>query len=367
MSETIPGYALEATQLSVALGGQKVVDVPSLQVRKNEVLMIIGPNGSGKTTLLLTLASLIRPTAGGISYHEMTVDDRGSLVKLRRKLAVVFQDPLLLNRNVWENVTLGLRLRGIKGAEMKARTEKWLERFGVTHLAKRSGRTLSGGEAKRVSLARAMALEPTVLFLDEPFTALDTPTRQALLEDFERVLRETRVTTVMVTHDHNEALALGDRIAVLMKGSIRQLGTPQEVFSSPVDEEVAEFVEAGNIWCGVVTSQSGGLVSVDIDGRSIQAVSPLPAQAKVAAYLNYEDVTLVVGAQAAAPSTARNQMRGTITKSFPHGTQLKVTLDCGFPLSSVITRRSWEELELGVGREVVASFKASSVHLIPKV
>ena len=309
---TGPGYALEARGLSVALGGKKVLEVPSLQVFENEVLTIIGPNGSGKTTLLLSLASLLKPATGTVIYHGVTAGDGVSLVKLRRKLAVVFQEPLLLNRNVRENVTLGLRLRGVKGAEMKKRAEKWLERFGVAHLAKRQGRTLSGGEAKRVSLARAFALEPELLFLDEPFVALDTPTRQALLEDFESVLRETRVTTVMVTHDHNEALALGDRVAVLMGGRIRQIGAPEEVFSAPVDEEVAEFVEAGNLWRGVISTQTNGVTSVAIDGHRIQAVSSLSSGDRVAVYLHYEDVTLALSTPVAAPSSARNQMKGTI-------------------------------------------------------
>jgi tungstate transport system ATP-binding protein len=362
-----PGIALEAAGLAVELGGVKVLDIPALQVRQSEVLMIIGPNGSGKSTLLLTLASLLKPKAGTISYDGVTAGDHRAIVETRRKLAVVFQEPLLLNRNVMENVTLGLRLRGVRGTETKARAEKWLDRFGVAHLAKRQGRMLSGGEAKRVSLARALALEPQILFLDEPFVALDTPTRQALLEDFESVLRETRVTTVMVTHDHNEALALGDRIAVLMNGSIRQLGTPEEVFLSPADEDVARFLETGNIWFGVISTQKGGLAAVSIDGGVIQAVSDLAPYARVTAYLHQEDVTLSLPVPMAAPSSARNQMKGTIVRSFPHGAQLKVTVDCGFAISSLITRHSWEELGLGIGKSVIASFKASSVHLIPKL
>jgi len=355
-------WALEAKDLSVDLGGQRVLEIPSLRVKRNEVLTIVGPNGSGKTTLLLCLASLLRPTTGTVSYEGRLAT---STVELRRRFAVVFQEPLLLHASVWDNVTLGLRLRGKKPGDLQSRTQKWLDRFGVGHLPRRNARTLSGGEAKRVSLARAFVLDPEILFLDEPFNALDSPTRQALLEDFEGVVRETKVTTVMVTHDRNEALAIGDRVAVIMGGHLRQLGTPDEVFSSPVDEEVAEFVEAGNILHGVVSEQSNGLASVTVQNGQIQAVSSLPQGTRVAVYLHHEHVTLFLNAPGTTLSSARNQLRATITRAFPLGTQLKVTLDCGFTLASLVTKRSWDELGLKVGTEVWVSFKASAVHLIP--
>jgi tungstate transport system ATP-binding protein len=360
-------YALEAKDLSVVLGGQKVLDVPSLQVNPNEVLMVIGPNGSGKTTLLLCLASLLKPATGTIAYKGIPVMDSRHVLELRRRLAVVFQESLLLNSTVWDNVTLGLRLRGVKGNEVRTRAQKWLDRFSIADLAKRQARMLSGGEGKRVSLARAFVLQPEILFLDEPFNALDSPTRQALLEDFESVLRETRVTTVMVTHDRNEALALADRVAVLMNGSISQLGAPGEVFGSPVDEEVASFVEAGNILHGTISSQNDGLALIDIGGYQLQAVSDLDTGTGVTAYLQYEDITVSLPSAEPAPTSARNQLRGSIVRAFPIGSLLKVSMDCGFTLAAVITRRSWEDLHLEMGQEVIASFKAFSVHLIPRL
>ncbi len=361
-----PLCALEATGLSAILGGQKVLEIPSLRVNSNEVLMIIGPNGSGKTTLLLCLALLLKPATGTIAYRGVPVSGSNHILQMHRRLAVVLQEPLLLNSSVWDNVTLGLRLRGVRRAEATARAITWLHRFAIAPLAKRQARTLSGGEAKRVSLARAFVLQPEVLFLDEPFNGLDSPTRQTLLEDFESVLRETRVTTVMVTHERNEALVLADRVAVLMDGSIRQLGTPEEVFGSPVDEAVAKFVEAGNVLHGVVSSQDNGLVSITVEGRQLQAVSDLAVGSIVTVYLHYEDVTITLPSAEQMPTSARNQLRGIILRTFPFGSQIKVALDCGFPLASLITRRSWEELGLEVGQEVVASFKSSSVRLIPR-
>jgi tungstate transport system ATP-binding protein len=360
-----PSYVLEAEGITVVLGGVKVLEVPSLRVSPNEVLMIVGPNGSGKTTLLLCLALLLRPATGTIAYRGVPVTEANHILRQRRRLAVVFQEPLLLNSSVWDNVTIGMRMRGIARHEIRPRAQQWLERFGIADLAKRQARTLSGGEAKRASLARAFVLQPEVLFLDEPFAALDSPTRQALLEDFEGVLRETRTTAVMVTHDRNEALVLGDRVMVLMGGSIRQIGAPAEVFSAPVDEEVAGFVEAGNILRGTVASQEGGVARVDLCGAEVQVVSSLKAGSHVTVYIHFEDVTLTLPAEAPPLSSARNQLAGRITRFLPFGSQVKVTLDCGCIISAVITRRSWEEMGLALGREVVASFKASAVHLLP--
>jgi tungstate transport system ATP-binding protein len=293
------------------------------------------------------------------------VRETNHVLQQRRKLAVVFQDPLLLNSSVWDNVTLGLRLRGVKGHEASNRAWNWLERFGISHLAKRQARMLSGGEAKRVSLARAFVLHPEVLFMDEPFSFLDAPTRQTLLEEFENILRDTKTTTVIVTHDRNEALVLADRIAVVINGSIHQIGTPAEVLGSPVNEEVANFVEAGNIYHGITNSDGHGLVEIDIEGKKIQAVSDLRSGTAVTTYLHYDDVTIHLPPAEPTFSSARNQFRGIITKVFPIGSQLKVTIDCGFLLSSIITHRSWEELNLEKGSEVIASFKASAMHLIP--
>lgn len=360
-------YALEAADLTAVLGGQKVLDIPSFGVKPSEVLFVIGPNGSGKSTLLQCLALLLKPATGTVKYSGVPISGSRQVLDLHRRLAVVFQDPLLLNRTVRDNVTLGLGLRGVKGREARARADKWLDRFGIAALAGRQAKTLSGGEAKRVSLARAFVLEPEVLFLDEPFVALDSPTRQALLEDFESVLRETKVTTLMVTHDHNEALALADRVAVLIDGSIRQLGTPEDIFCSPADESVATFVEAGNILHGVVDAQAHGVVSISIAETQLEAVSDLAVGSRVAVYLHYEDITIALPSKEAASTSARNRLTCKIVGTFPFGPQLKVSLDCGLRLAAVVTRRSWDELGLQVGQEVTATFKASSVHLIPRL
>ena len=362
--QTFPAPIVEARDLTIIYSGQKVLDIPSINVYPNEVLCVIGPNGSGKTTLLLCLARLIKPQTGVVAYWGVPVLDGKRALQLHRKLAVVFQESLLLNSSVWDNLVVGLKLRKVRAEEIKMRAEKWLERFGILTLAKRQARTLSSGEAKRTSLARAFALQPEILYLDEPFTALDGPTRQALLEDFKSVLRETRMTTFIVTHDRNEALALADRVAVIMKGSIAQIGTPAEIFSSPADEEIASFVEAGNILHGVVSTQSGGLTSVKVGDQQIETSSVLPVGAKVILLLPYDDIIIFPQSSEKANPSARNHFLGEIVRIFPVGSQVRVTINCGFNLTALMTRKSLEEMGLKEGGRVVAMIKSVNIHVI---
>ena len=215
--------------VAIRHSGVEVLRVPELDVREGEVLAVLGANGAGKSTLLQTLALLERPTEGSVLLDGLPV--LGRELSLRRKMAMVFQESMLLDRSVEANVALGLSLRGVGRKSRAAKVARWLNRLGIGALAKRSGRTLSGGEAQRTALARAFVLEPEVLFLDEPFSSLDQPTRESLLEELVRILDETMVTTVLVTHDRREAIQLAHRIGVMAEGRLLQLGnsvgTPQ--------------------------------------------------------------------------------------------------------------------------------------------
>lgn len=358
-----PGFSLEARGLSAVLGGRKVLDIPSLGIVPGGVLVIIGPNGSGKTTLLLSLSLLLKPASGDIFYNGNPVSYGDEALKLRRRFAVLFQEPLLLSGTVWDNVTLGLRLRHTQKEEIKARAGKWLERFGIAHLASRQARSLSGGEAKRASLARAFVLEPEVLFLDEPFAALDTPTHQSLLEDFQTVLHETKISTVMVTHELEEALILGDRAAVLIKGRIRQTGTPREVISSPADEEVAAFVKGGNILHGRLILRDDGRVFIKVGNQQIEA-APGPVTAdELAVFLHYDDITISDGRVTESGNGPANRFKGIITQLLPLNSQVRLNVACPFNLTAVVTRRACEELHLEKGKEVIASFEPAAVRI----
>ena len=203
-----------------------MLDIPSLSIREGEIFSLIGPNGAGKTTLMQTLSFLQKPFQGEISFRGRTVNSNHSVIEYRRRLAMVFQEPLLFDTTVFDNIASGLKIRRMKKQQIHRVVAEQLERFGIASLSRRSARTLSGGEAQRTSLARAFAIQPEILFLDEPFASLDPPSRESLIEDLENVLRQTRTTALFATHDRQEALRLSDRIAVMKGGKILQIGSP---------------------------------------------------------------------------------------------------------------------------------------------
>jgi tungstate transport system ATP-binding protein len=232
---------LRVSNLVVRRGGRVVLELEALELRRGEILALVGPNGAGKSTLVTALALLERPAAGTITLDGTPVDWRRGLLPARRRLAIVFQEPLLFDTTVAENVASGLKLRGVPKGQRTPRVERWLSRLGIAHLAGRQARTLSGGEAQRTSLARALVLEPELLLLDEPFAALDAPTREALADDLLPLLRETATTTVLVTHDRDEALDMGDRLGVILDGRLVQVDRPARVVATPANEAVAAF------------------------------------------------------------------------------------------------------------------------------
>ncbi|MFZ5647075.1 MAG: ATP-binding cassette domain-containing protein [Bacillota bacterium] len=223
---------IEALDVKLIRGKKEILSVNGLELHKGEFLSVVGPNGAGKSTLLLVLALLVPPSSGQIRFMGEVVTGKNSL-SFRRRMAVVFQEPLLLNTTVFNNVAQGLKFRGVPRKEASRRVVYWLDRLGIAHLSDRGARNLSGGEAKRVSLARALALQPEVLFLDEPFTALDFPTRSELVNDLGDIIRESGITTFFVTHDYFEIPGitwLRGNTAVVSEGSIVYRGRTKDFF-----------------------------------------------------------------------------------------------------------------------------------------
>lgn len=354
---------LEIERLTVNRGGVQVLDIPSLALREKEVISLIGPNGSGKSTLLLTLATLLAPTTGILSCRGETVRSQREQFAYRRRLAMVFQEPLLFDSTVYDNVASGLKIRGMSRSEIKARVGATLELFNMTALADRSARKLSGGEAQRTSLARAFAIGPELILLDEPFSALDPPTRLGLIEDLERILRQTATTAIVATHDQMEALRLSRRMVVMNGGRIAQSGPPAEVMNRPADEFVAGFVGMENVLTGKVLSSTGQVVTLEIDGHTVELSGKATPGEEALFCIRPENVTVATGDRSCLTS-ARNVIPALIAKIVPMGVYYKVHLDCGFPLVASMTLQSIETLHLEPGKEVIASFKATAVHLL---
>jgi len=380
---------VELRDVVVVRGARPVLTIAHLAVADRETLALVGPNGAGKSTLLLALASLVRLARGQLSFRGSPVGPENELA-YRRRIGLVLPDPLLLDTSVFANVAAGLRFRGVSSADAEPRVMEWLERLGVGHLSRRPARQISSGEAQRVSLARALVLEPDLLLLDEPFASVDAATRARLLDDLEMLIHETHVACVIVTHDLDEAVRLGDRMAVVVEGQARQCDAPERVLSAPLDEDVAAFVVAETRLPGRVVSAQEGIALVDVGPCHIEAVSAVQPGRAVLCCLRPEDVTLWSmdgfgprgagdeGGQdsgspgesaAAAPtrfvSSARNQLPGRVSRTVSQGSLMRVSIDCGIPLVASITRASAADMGLEEGKKVIATFKASAVHLIP--
>ncbi len=233
---------IEIENLQIKRKERVVLEVDALSIPRGETLTVVGPNGAGKSTLLLALAKLIRPARGEIRVDGVPLGQWDDL-EYRRKLAYVFQSPLLMDMTVEQNVALGLKFRGAARGEIRKRAGMWMSRLGVDSLSKRRAGQLSGGEAQRVSLARAFVLDPELLLLDEPFAALDPPTRAGLLSDLSSLLAEDRRTAIFVTHNLKEAAQVGQRVAVIVGGKLKQVGTPRQVKLHPADESVSAFLK----------------------------------------------------------------------------------------------------------------------------
>jgi tungstate transport system ATP-binding protein len=363
MSEAAP--LLEIRNLAVSRGGSPVLRIPSFVLHRNETVALIGPNGTGKSSFLMALAGLLPLESGEIFFRQQAIVPGFASTEYRRKIAMAFQEPLLFDTTVFDNVAVGLKLRHLGSREIDDRVKSCLDRFRIAHLADRSARKLSGGEAQRTSLARAFAINPEIILLDEPFVALDPPARQALSDDLEQVLRETGTAAILTTHDQMDALRLADRMVVMQQGKIVQSGTPSSVHTRPANEFVATFVGMENIFTGTVTGADNGLFSVSVAGLTMAIMGDGVPNEAVVICIRPEHVSISLTNPDAKTST-RNIFPCTVSKIIQLGLYTKVYLDCGFPLVVSITNQSLESLALQTGSRVFASFKATSVHVFRK-
>ncbi len=327
----------------------------SLDVKKGEYFVILGPTGSGKTLLLEVLAGFHYPDKGSVRIDGRDVT---ALPPRKRGIGFVYQDHMLFpHLNVQDNIAFGLRVKGMHKVEARGKAKELAARFGIDHLLDRSPATLSGGEAQRTALARALAIEPDILLFDEPLSALDPHLQSSIREDLRRMHRATGATIIHVTHSREEAMVLGDRMAVMNEGRLVQVGTPMEVFRSPRSMFVAEFVGVGNILKGTA-SREGGVTSIRVGSHIIQ--SSHPARGEVHASIRPEDIII---SMEEVHTSARNNLRGKVSEIVDTGTVMNVSVDCDPKIQVFVTRESCEEMGIGIGREVNLMFKAQNVNV----
>jgi molybdate transport system ATP-binding protein len=330
------------------------------------ILILFGPSAAGKSTVLRCLAGLERPDTGRIAVGTDLWFDSGSGVQVpaqQRQVGYMFQDYALFpSYSVAGNIAYGLD--SLSRPERRQRVTEVLTLLQLDGIEDQRPTNLSGGQQQRVALARAIAPRPRLLLLDEPLSALDMPTRIKLRGELRLLLGQLGIPTVVVTHDWEEALALGDRMVVLKDGCVLQTGTPQQIFNHPSNADVAQIVGIETVMPGVVTAVSDGLLAIEVMGVKLHALGSTVQGAGVFVCIRAEDV--VLGLEASGPSSARNRLRGRVKEITRLGAVARVDVDCGFGLSAIVTRTALEDLGLRAGQDVTAAVKAGAVHLIPR-
>jgi len=294
-------------------GTTRVLEPLDLDIAAGETVVLLGPSGCGKTTTLRMIAGLETPDAGGaVLFDGVDVTRRGIET---RNVGMVFQSYALFpNMTVAENIGYGLRLRKVPKAEARARVGEMLQMMRIEALADRSIEQLSGGQRQRVALARALAVHPRALLLDEPLTALDAQLREALRTEIDLLLRRLGITTIYVTHDQAEAMALGDRIVVMDHGRVAQIGTPRQIYQRPASRFVADFVGQMNRLTGTASDRG-----FETTGGRLRWAGAAPSGEIL---FRPEDVRLVTDATAA-------DLSGTVVADFFLGERTRLLVDVG--------------------------------------
>lgn len=353
--------ALEARGVGFRIGHSAVLESVDLRVRAGEIVAVLGPNGAGKSTLVRLLLGLERPHEGDVLLQGSRLSDAPEA--RRRTLTGLLQRSPLFAGTVARNVCYGLRVRGVARAARAARVDAALSRMGVAHLGGRDVRSLSGGEAQRVAVARALVLDPAMLVLDEPGADLDVASRRRLLRDLETAVRTGDAGTLIVTHDPREAFALADRVYVLERGRVVQEGSPADLIADPATPFVAQLTGAELVVDGTFAGHRNGLAEVALGGglawRAIPATDPedWPPGCPVHFAYRPEDIALAA-LDATSPSSPRNRADVEVVSLAPLGGGVRVRLRGPIPLVALVTRDGAEALELAPGRRVSALLKA---------
>jgi molybdate transport system ATP-binding protein len=326
-----------------------------LPLDRSPITVLFGPSGSGKTTLLRMLAGLDRPREGTITFRGQPwfCAARGiCLAPQQRRAGFLAQDYAL-----FPHLTVA---RNIAYAARPGKGREYLDALGLADLAGRLPRAISSGQRQRVALARALAAEPALLLLDEPLSALDAAARTRTRQQLRQLLLASGVPSIIVTHDRMEAVALGDWIAVIAAGRIRQCGPVQQVFQRPADAQVAESVGVENVLPARIVACEAGLLTLQTGPAQLQSIDS-GEDGPVVACIRAEDVALT--RDLAFASSARNRLLGRVTSVTLEGPLARVALDCGFPLVAVITAQSAGDLQLKPDDSVCAIVKTTSVHV----
>ncbi len=353
----------------------------SIKRQRPQIVVLFGPSGAGKSRLLHSIAGIAHPTSGSITQGDICWFDSEKQISLPpqyRSIGLLFQDySLFPHLNVFKNIAYGLP----RDVDAQATVKEWLKRFRLEEKGKHFPHLLSGGERQRVALAQALAPKPSLVLLDEPFSALDRPIRKELLREVRKWLPSNGVSAIVVLHDLDDAICLGDELIVLSNGKVLQQGKPEEIASHPASSKVAEILGVENLLSGYVLSVLEGELLLEVGKGKLHVVGAGQIGDPYSLSIRAQDILLEKGvlsegratpvghvapAGLAAPSSARNRLSGRVIEVVPVGLTMAVRMDCGFPLTAKITKRSAEDMNLTPGDAITAVIKASSIHLIPR-
>ena len=343
---------LEIRALAKRLGAFELRDV-HLALGEGEYFVLLGPSGAGKTVLLEIVAGLMRADAGSILLDGRDITRRPPE---RRGFSLVYQDYALFpHMTVRRNIAYGLARR-LDRQQARQRTAEMADLLSITDLLDRRPATLSGGEQQRAALARALAVRPSMLLLDEPLSAVDTNTRLRLRGELKRISRELSTPVLHVTHDPEEAMALGDRVGVMLGARLHQVAAPEELFRRPSDPDVADFLGLRNILpVSRVRDRTCTVCGVDLHVSSL---------ADTTEHIWIKPEEIILSAEPFA-SSARNQLKCRVVNWDPRGPLLAVRVAVGeLSLTALITHASFTELAIRAGTEAYATFKSSAVHCL---
>lgn len=341
--------------LSKRLKDFNIEDI-DLDIKEKEYFVILGPTGTGKTVLLELIAGLVCPDRGNIFFNG---EELTELPPEERNIGMVYQDYMLFpHLNVKENITFGLKVREVKQEERERALKKIVRLFRIEHLLTRDVKNLSGGEKQRVALARALITAPRILLLDEPLSALDPGTKEQLQKNLKELHERLETTTIHITHDFNEALALADRIAIMHNGKIVQTGKPEEIFKQPNSSFVAEFVGVKNIFRGWVLVEGEDKYVELNNGLKIAVITD--REGWVNLIVRPEDILI---SYEPFVSSARNCFSGEVVNIRNRLSMVELTVDIGVELIVYITGHSLKEMGITRGKRVFVTFKASAVHV----
>ena len=329
----------------------------NLSVAEGSYFVLLGPTGSGKTLLLEAIAGAYRPTEGRVI---VCGEDVSTLPPEKRGISYAPQNYLLFdNMTVRKNVEFGLHAKGVPEQERWSRAKHLLDLLGLSHLVNRFPRNLSGGEKQRVSLARALAVEPRAVLLDEPLSAVDAETKSSILDYLRRVHKETGVTAIHVTHDQLEAASVAERIGVMRNGSLVQVGAPAD-FAERSSSETGSVFRSDNLLAGNIIGKDVGLALIDIGaGKIVEAITDRAGQ--VMLHIKPENVVI---SKRSVDTSARNRFYGTVSEVTDLGPTIRIRISGDRRITAVVTRRSFFEMQLNIGSEVYVFFKATAVDVL---